>query len=214
VDLLSRPDPYRSIKFTEYACLVHDFLCILGAFFLCSRPHLGGKGERLHEKSDQVSGQLALRITTATPAAAHGVDETVKIPGGVFRYVMSRLPAVLLNVVHLHTSQINNCAYCFDIHTRDLLRTGQNIEKSFLVRAWAEAGNRLDARERAALTWAETVTAETSVLDVAYVAARAVFEERELVDLTIAIGVTNSYNRMAIGFRNTPHAALSASSIG
>jgi AhpD family alkylhydroperoxidase len=123
---------------------------------------------------------------------------------------MSRLPAVLLNVVYLHMSQINNCAYCLDLHTRDLLRTGQNIEKISLVRARAEAGNRLDACERAALA-SVTLVAETSVPDVAYVAARAVFED---VDLTIAIGVTSSYNRMAIGFRNTPHAALSASSSG
>ena len=67
-----------------------------------------------------------------------------------------------------------------------------------------------DARERAALAWAETVTrvAETGAPDEAYQAARAVFEERELVDLTIAIGLMNVYNRMAISFRNTPQAAV------
>jgi alkylhydroperoxidase family enzyme len=66
------------------------------------------------------------------------------------------------------------------------------------------------ARTNAALAWAETVTrvAETGVPDEAYQAARAVFEERELVDLTIAIGMMNAYNRMAISFRNTPQAAL------
>lgn len=95
------------------------------------------------------------------------------------------------------------------LHTRDLLRKGQKIEKLALVQAWAEAGNLFDDRERAALAWAETVTrvAETGVPDKAYQAARAVFEERELVDLTIAIGLMNAYNRMAISFRNPPQAA-------
>ena len=135
----------------------------------------------------------------------------VKALGGVYGYVMqSSLPTVLVELVYLRVSQINNCAYCLDMHTRDLLRKGQKIEKLALVQAWAEAGNLFDDRERAALAWAETVTrvAETGVPDEAYQAARMVFEERELVDLTIAIGLMNAYNRMAISFRNTPQAAL------
>jgi AhpD family alkylhydroperoxidase len=135
----------------------------------------------------------------------------VKALGGVYGYVMqSSLPAALVELVYLRVSQINNCAYCLDMHTRDLLKKGQKIEKLALVQAGAEAGNLFDERERAALAWAETVTrvAETGVPDEAYQAARAVFEERELVDLTIAIGLMNAYNRMAISFRNTPQAVL------
>jgi AhpD family alkylhydroperoxidase len=135
----------------------------------------------------------------------------VKALGGVYGYVMqSSLPAVLVDLVYLRISQINNCAYCLDMHTRDLLKKGQKIEKLALVQAWAEAGNLFDERERAALAWAETVTrvAETGIPDEAYRAARAVFEERELVDLTIAIGLMNVYNRLAIGFRNTPQAVI------
>ena len=135
----------------------------------------------------------------------------VKALGGVYGYVMqSSLPAALVELVYLRVSQINNCAYCLDMHTRDLLKKGQKIEKLALVQAWAEAGNLFDDRERAALAWAETMTrvAETGVPDEAYQAARAVFDERELVDLTIAIGLMNAYNRMAISFRNTPQAAL------
>ena len=135
----------------------------------------------------------------------------VKALGGVYGYVMqSSLPAALVELVYLRVSQINNCAYCLDMHTRDLLKKGQKIEKLALVQAWAEAGNLFDERERAALAWAETVTrvAETGVPEEAYQAARAVFEERELVDLTIAIGLMNAYNRMAISFRNTPQAVL------
>ena len=133
----------------------------------------------------------------------------VKALGGVYGYVtQSSLSPVLVDLVYLRISQINNCAYCLDMHTRDLLKKGEKIEKLALVQAWAEGGHLFDARERAALAWAETVTrvADTGVPDEAYQAARAVFEERELVDLTIAIGLMNVYNRMAISFRNTPQA--------
>ncbi|WGR92483.1 carboxymuconolactone decarboxylase family protein [Bradyrhizobium sp. ISRA443] len=135
----------------------------------------------------------------------------VKALGGVYGYVLqSKLPATLINLVYLRVSQINNCAYCLDMHTRELLKSGQNIEKLALVQAWAEAGNLFDGRERAALAWAETVTrvADAGIPDQAYEAARAVFDERDVVDLTIAISVMNAYNRMAISFRNTPQAAV------
>jgi AhpD family alkylhydroperoxidase len=135
----------------------------------------------------------------------------VKALGGVYGYIMqSNLPPALVDLVYLRISQINNCAYCLDSHTRDLLKKGVKIEKLALVQAWREAGNLFDERERAALAWAETVTrvAETNVPDEAYQAARAVFGERELVDLTIAVGLMNAYNRIAISFRNTPQAVL------
>jgi AhpD family alkylhydroperoxidase len=137
----------------------------------------------------------------------------VKALGTVYGYVsQSSLPAVLIDLVYLRVSQINNCAYCLDMHTRELLAKGQKIEKLALVQAWAEAGELFDERERAALAWAETVTrvAQTGVPDEAYRAAREVFNEREIVDLTIAIGLMNAYNRMAISFRNTPQAAVTA----
>jgi AhpD family alkylhydroperoxidase len=137
--------------------------------------------------------------------------EGAKALGGVYGYVtQSGLVATLVELVFLRVSQINNCAYCLDLHMRDLLKKGQAIEKLALVQAWPEAGALFDDRERAALAWAETVTrvAETGVPDEAYAAAQAVFGERELVDLTIAIGLMNAYNRMAISFRKTPQAAL------
>ncbi|MFC5302863.1 carboxymuconolactone decarboxylase family protein [Azospira restricta] len=135
----------------------------------------------------------------------------VKALGGVYGYVkQGSLSPVLIELVYLRISQINNCAYCLDMHTRELLKKGQKVEKLALLQAWAEAGNLFDERERAALTWAETVTrvAATGVPDAAYESARTVFDERELVDLTIAISLMNAYNRMAISFRNTPQAAL------
>ena len=130
---------------------------------------------------------------------------------GVHAYVaQSGLSGELVDLVYLRVSQINNCAYCLDLHTRDLLKRGVKIEKLALVQAWAEAGALFSERERAALAWAETVTrvAETEVPDEAFRAARATFEEKELVDLTIAIGLMNAYNRLAISFRATPQALL------
>jgi len=141
----------------------------------------------------------------------HIAPAGMKALGGAYGYVMqSKLPASLILLVYLRVSQINNCAYCLDMHTRELLKNGLKTEKLALVQASAEAGNLFDERERAALAWAETVTrvAETGVPDEAYQAARAVFEERELVDLTISISVMNAYNRMAISFRNTPQSAI------
>jgi AhpD family alkylhydroperoxidase len=134
-----------------------------------------------------------------------------KALGGVYGYVMQGgLPAELVDLVYLRVSQINNCAYYLDMHTRDLTKKGVPIEKLALVQAWEEGGNLFSDTERAALAWAETVTrvAQTGVPDEAYRAVRAVFSERELVDLTIAISLMNAYNRMAISFRNTPQAAI------
>lgn len=130
---------------------------------------------------------------------------------GVYGYVMkSGLAPALVELVYLRVSQINNCAYCLDMHTRDLLKQGVAVEKLALLQAWREAGGLSDARERAALAWAESVTqvAQTGVPDQDYQDARVVFGEKELVDLTVAIGLMNAYNRMAIGFRNTPKAAV------
>jgi AhpD family alkylhydroperoxidase len=122
----------------------------------------------------------------------------------------------LVDLIYLRVSQINNCAFCLDMHTHDLLKKGEKMEKIALVHAWAEAGNLFDERERAALAWAETVTrvADTGVPDEAYEAVRAVFDERELVDLTIASNLLNTYNRMAISFCNTPQAALKTNARG
>jgi AhpD family alkylhydroperoxidase len=137
----------------------------------------------------------------------------VKALGGVYGYVMqSGLPGPLVNLVYLRVSQINGCAYCIDMHSRDLLKAGMPVEKLVLVPAWREAGPLFDERERAALAWAETVTrvADTTVPEDDYQAAHAVFDDKELVDLTLAVGLMNTYNRLAISFRATPRAAANA----
>ncbi|MEP9351422.1 carboxymuconolactone decarboxylase family protein [Xanthobacter sp. KR7-225] len=142
---------------------------------------------------------------------SHVAPDGSKALGDVYAYVMrSGLQAELIELVYLRISQINNCAYCLDLHTRDLIKKGVKIEKLALVQAWAEAGPLFSDRERAALAWAETVTrvADTGVPDEAFAAAGEAFAEKELVDLTIAISLMNAYNRMAISFRNTPQAVL------
>jgi len=136
-----------------------------------------------------------------------------KALGSVYGYVMqSGLDPVLVDLVYLRVSQINGCAYCLDMHTRDLLKKGASIEKLALVQAWREGGRLFSEREKAALAWAETVTqvAQTGVPDADFQAASAVFSEKELVDLTFAIGLMNTYNRLAISFRNTPEAVRQA----
>lgn len=139
----------------------------------------------------------------ATPAG-------MKALGAVYGHILhSGLPRSLVDLVYLRVSQINGCAYCIDMHSRDLLTQGLSVDKLVLVPAWREAGELFSPTERAALAWAETVTrvADTGVPEDDYEAASAVFDKAELADLTIAIGLMNAYNRMAISFRATPAAA-------
>ena len=145
-----------------------------------------------------------MNYTAAAPAG-------MKALGAVYGYVsQSGLPAILIDLVYLRVSQINGCAYCIDMHSRDLLKAGVPIEKVVLVPGWDEAGALFTDQEKAALKWAEVVTRiiDTHVPDQAYAEARATFTEKQLADLTIAIGLMNAYNRMAVSFRAVPHAAL------
>ena len=133
----------------------------------------------------------------------------MKALGGVYGHIMqSGLAKTLVDLVYLRVSQINGCAYCIDMHSRDLLKDGVTVEKLVLVPARRDSGALFDETERAALAWAETVTriAETGVPDAEYEAA-AVFDQKQLADLTIAIGLMNAYNRMAVSFRAVPAAA-------
>jgi AhpD family alkylhydroperoxidase len=134
-----------------------------------------------------------------------------KALGTVYAYIVEcDLPTDLIDLVYLRVSQINNCAYCLDMHTRDLLKRGVSIEKIALVQAWEDGGDLFSETERAALSWAETVTliADTGVPEAAFTAVSAVFGEKQLVDLTIAITLMNAYDRLAISFRKEPLAAI------
>ncbi|HEY4316499.1 MAG TPA: carboxymuconolactone decarboxylase family protein [Herbaspirillum sp.] len=139
--------------------------------------------------------------------------EGYKLLGAVHAYLhKSGLAEELIDLVYLRISLINGCAFCIDMHSRDLLKLGVSVEKLVLVPVWHEAGAVFSQRERVALAWAESVTrvAETGVPDADYAAAAAEFNDKELADLTYAIGLMNAFNRLGISFRVPPAAAAKA----
>jgi AhpD family alkylhydroperoxidase len=145
-------------------------------------------------------------MTQRSAYQAHAA-EGMRALGGVHSYVAkSGIPKPLIDLVYLRASQINGCAYCIDSHSHDLLKEGTSQEKLMLVSAWREAEALFSERERAALAWTESLTlvSQTHAPDADYEAAASQFSEKELADLTIAIGLINIYNRIAIGFRRPP----------
>jgi len=121
----------------------------------------------------------------------------------VQRYVDGcSLEKKLLELVKLRASQINGCAYCVDMHSKDARVLGESEQRLYAVTVWREAPF-FSERERAALAWTEAVTliSETGVPDDVYQLARSQFGEKELVDLTMAIIAINGWNRLAVGFR-------------
>ncbi len=138
----------------------------------------------------------------------------VKALGDVHSYVAhSGIRFGVLHLVYLRVSQINGCAYCIDLHTRDLIKSGMPQEKLTLLSVWREVSDLFTEQERAALAWCETVTnvSQTAIPDHEYEAVKSHFSEKQLVDLTIAIGLINAYNRLAISFRSTPEAVTAKS---
>jgi AhpD family alkylhydroperoxidase len=113
-----------------------------------------------------------------------------------------RLAKSLIELVKMRASQINGCAYCLDMHSKDARRQGESEQRLYLLNAWHESPLYTE-RERAALTWTEALTrvAETHAPDAAYGEVRRHFQDKELVDLTTLIGLINLWNRLAIGFR-------------
>src|SRR5579872_3973989 len=117
----------------------------------------------------------------------------------------SGLEGPLLELVKMRASQINGCAYCIDMHSKDARAHGETEQRLYALNAWREAPFYSD-RERAALGWTEALTlvSETHAPDDVYEEARRHFREAELVALTMAIVAINSWNRLAIGFRSVP----------
>lgn len=108
----------------------------------------------------------------------------------------------LLDLVRLRVSQINGCAYCIDMHWKDLRVAGESEQRLYGLAAWEESPY-YDERERAALAWSEAVTRlePDRVPDAVYDRARAVFDDRELADLTLAVVAINGWNRLNVAFR-------------
>ncbi|MCD2518914.1 carboxymuconolactone decarboxylase family protein [Massilia sp. G4R7] len=131
-----------------------------------------------------------------------------KAVGALHHYATTgtNLPNDLIHLVFLRTSQLNGCAHCIDIHTRDLIKSGMSIDKIVLVPVWDEVRYLFSDREQAALAWTEEVTrvGETHASDEAYAAALASFAEKDLVELTIVIATMNAINRLGVSFRMKP----------
>ena len=125
----------------------------------------------------------------------------------------SGLEESLLELVKTRASQINGCAWCLDMHTKDARARGETEQRLYLLSAWREAPF-YSERERAALAWTEALTqiATHEVSDAVYEEARRHFDEKALVDLTLAIIAINGWNRMNVAFRTpvgsyvSPHA--------
>jgi AhpD family alkylhydroperoxidase len=111
----------------------------------------------------------------------------------------------LLELVKIRASQINGCAFCLDMHVRDARKAGETEQRIYLLNAWEESPV-YSERERAALLWTETLTrvAENHAPDDVFQKVKDQFTEKELVDLTLAIGVINVWNRLNVGFRTMP----------
>jgi len=117
----------------------------------------------------------------------------------------------LLELVKTRASQINRCAFCLDMHTREARAAGETEERLYMLAAWEEA-TCYTPRERAALAWVDALTrlAETGAPDSAYEAMAAEFSAEEQVALTLAIVTINGWNRFAVGFRAEPARAKAA----
>lgn len=110
----------------------------------------------------------------------------------------------LLELVKLRASQLNGCAYCLDMHTKDALAAGENVQRLMALPAWHETPF-FSERERTALAWTEALTQIAGgVSDALYAQARQVFDAKEITDLTLAVVTINGWNRLAISFRSLP----------
>ncbi len=141
--------------------------------------------------------QSRLDFPTAAPGA-------VKAMLGLQAYVaQSGLEPSLLELVKFRASQINGCAYCLDMHSKDARARGETEQRLYALNAWRETPFYTD-RERAALAWTEAVTlvAHDHVPDSVYGEVRQHFTDQELVDLTLAAIAINGWNRLSIGFPN------------
>lgn len=140
-----------------------------------------------------------IRYAKVAPGAFEAMD-------ALDRYVQEcGLEKPLLLLIQLRASQINGCAYCLDMHWKDLTAIGEREQRLYSLDAWRECPYYTD-RERAALAWTEAVTriADGHVPDTVYEEVRPHFSEKELADLTVAMATINAWNRLSISGRIVP----------
>lgn len=130
-----------------------------------------------------------------------GLDAMKSLYGVRIYLAKSLIEEKLINLIYFRVSQMNGCAYCLDMHSKDMRAEGEPEQRLYLLSAWREAPFYTD-RERAALAWAEALTKIKSSLvsDEIYEEAKKHFSDEELVDLTLAIAEINTYNRINIAF--------------
>jgi AhpD family alkylhydroperoxidase len=135
----------------------------------------------------------------ADPKAMKGMMEIEKYVGN------SGLDRTIFELVKMRASQINGCAFCLDMHSKDARAAGETEQRLYGLNAWRETPYYTD-KERAALEWTEAVTliSENNVSDELYNSVREHFDEQELVALTMAVVAINGWNRLAIPFRTVP----------
>ncbi|MEN5147418.1 carboxymuconolactone decarboxylase family protein [Brevundimonas diminuta] len=140
------------------------------------------------------------RITNPAKAAPETYQAMVRLEQAV---AASGLEHSLLELIKIRVSQINGCAYCLHMHTADARAAGEDEVRLHLLAAWRES-SLFSPRERAALTWAESLTRieQSQASDADYAALKAQFSETEQVNLAFAVGAINVWNRLAVGFRS------------
>ena len=140
-----------------------------------------------------------IRYAKAFPAGVHALQELGRV------IAAAGLELSLVELVKTRASQLNGCAYCIDMHTKDARAEGETEQRLYALSAWEETPF-FTPRERAALAWTEAITniQQGHASDAIYEEARKEFTEAEFVALTFAIGQINFWNRVAIGFRAEP----------
>ena len=147
--------------------------------------------------------------TTARLPYPELIPEAVRALAGVNTALAnSTLGKKLLDLVFLRVSQVNGCAYCVDLHARDLLAQGEDLQRLNSLVTWREV-SLFSERERAALHWAESLTrlTETHAPDEDYAPLAAHFSDRETAELTMAVALMNAWNRLSVGMRTPVRAA-------
>src|SRR3954467_11805847 len=147
---------------------------------LTGEPNMQARLNAFQAAPDLMKAVLALSEASKASSIETGIKELVKI----------------------RASQINGCAFCLEMHTREARALGESEERIYLVSGWRESPLYTE-RERAALAWTEALTlvAETHAPDDVYAEARKQFSDQELTELTVAIGLINLWNRIQVGFR-------------
>jgi AhpD family alkylhydroperoxidase len=144
---------------------------------------------------------------------AHAIaPDAYKAVSGMESYIRNcGLEKSLIHLVKMRASQINGCAFCLDMHSKEARKDGESEQRLYLLEAWDEV-SLYTPRERAALAWTEAVTriADTRAPDALYEEVRRHFSEVETVNLTALIGVINLWNRLSISFRTQPPVEKSA----